>query len=132
MSDALDPLEYSRREWEDPERTRRLRVPKALEDALEGKYILCPEYMRSYVALEGKGEPPRTGPEVGRAPEVDLERRMYQAWRSPLGGNIRGESRVEGTAGSVSHRPLRTRTQAWEQAGECTSHDENLCAHLQV
>jgi hypothetical protein len=81
--------------------------------------------MRSYAALEGKGEPPRTGIAAGRAQGVGDK--MFQDAKSPLDGNIRDVFRAESTAGSALRRQLRTQAQTW--GGENTFHDANRCAH---
>ena len=132
VKDALGPLSDSRREKGDPEHTRRLRVPKALERVTESRHILYPEYMRSYVALEGKAELARTGFAAGRAQGVVLGHKMFQVAKSLPDGNIRDACRAESMTESALRRQLRTGAQMWAQGGENTFHDENLCAHQQV
>ena len=112
---------------EDPEHRGRLRAPKALE----GRCILYPEYMRSCVALEGKGEPLRAEVEVevGHALGVVLGHKKSRVAKSPLGGDIRNGSHAENTTGSVWRRRLRTQARKWGQRGADTFRDANLRAH---
>lgn len=88
--------------------------------------------MRSYVALEGKGELPRTGFEAGRAQGGALGRKMFRVAKSPLGGDKRDASRAESTTGSALRRRPRTEGRMWGQEGKGTFHDANLCAHQGV
>lgn len=104
-------------------------MPQAREHGTEGRYILNPAYMRSYVALEGKGELPRTESETGRAPEVGLGCRMFQVAKSRLDENMRCGSRAEDMTGSALCRWERWQARMWAQEDEDTCHDANLCVH---